>query len=185
MLRCGEDNQHVQDGYTEETAPSSKVNDTDEDESKEFIVHEPVWENLFMDVSEPECNIVHETLSQKNSLDVPTNVITELKYDDHIKTSVSDKGSSYFNIFKCGRNILDQLDVTYKRAFIASATASPVQKWLYQISPARERYYDIMADQIEVNNFGTIDKEELRKAISHVKYEDEAEHERNILALEK
>ena len=27
---------------------------------------------------------------------------------------------------------------------------------------------------------GAIDKEELRKAISHVKSEDEAEHERNI-----
>ena len=52
-----------------------------------------------MDVSESECNIVNETLSQNNSLDVPTNVITELKYDEHIEPSVSDKESSYFNIF--------------------------------------------------------------------------------------
>ena len=42
MLRCGEDNQNVHGGYTEETAPSSNVNDTDEDESKEFILHEPL-----------------------------------------------------------------------------------------------------------------------------------------------
>ena len=34
MLRCREDNQHVHGGYAEETAPSSNVNDTDEDESK-------------------------------------------------------------------------------------------------------------------------------------------------------
>ena len=34
MLRCGEENQHVHGGYAEETAPSSNVNDTDEDESK-------------------------------------------------------------------------------------------------------------------------------------------------------
>ena len=37
MLRCGEDNHHVHDvhdGYAEDTAPSSNVNDTDEDESK-------------------------------------------------------------------------------------------------------------------------------------------------------
>ena len=34
MLRCGEDNQHVHDGYAEETDPSSNVNDTDKDESK-------------------------------------------------------------------------------------------------------------------------------------------------------
>ena len=42
MLRWGEDNQHVHGGYAEETAPSSNVNDMDEYESKETIVHEPV-----------------------------------------------------------------------------------------------------------------------------------------------
>ena len=66
-----------------------------------------------MDVSESECNIVNETLPQNDSSDVPTNIIIELKYDEHIETSVSDKGSSYFNIFECGRNILDQLYFTY------------------------------------------------------------------------
>ena len=60
-----------------------------------------------MDVSESECNIVHETLSQNNSSDVQNNVITELKYDDHIEPSVSEKVSSYFKIFKCGRNLFD------------------------------------------------------------------------------
>ena len=111
-----------------------------------------------MDVSESECNIVHKTLSQNNSSDVQNNVITELKYDVHIKPSVTDKGSSYFNIFECSRNQLDQLDVTYQYAF----TAPPVQQGLYQISPTRERYYDMMADNIEENNFGsegTINKE--------------------------
>ena len=132
-------------------------------------MHEPVLENLSMDVSESECNIANKTLLQKNSSDVPTNVIIELKDNEHIKPSVSDKGSSYFNMFKCGRNLLDQLDVTYQRAFTAFTTASPVQKGLYQISPAQDRYYDIMADHIEENNVGTIDKEELRKAIPHVK----------------
>ena len=86
-----------------------------------------------MDVSESECNIVHETLSQNNSSDVSTNVITELKYDEHIEPSASDKVSIYFNIFECGRNILDQLDVTYQLAF----TSSPVQKGLYKISTAQ------------------------------------------------
>ena len=42
MLRCGEDNQHVNNGYTEETSPSSNVNDTDKDKSKEIIVREPL-----------------------------------------------------------------------------------------------------------------------------------------------
>ena len=57
MLRCGEDNQHVHGDYTEETSPSLNVNDTDEDESKEFIVHEPLSENLSMDVSESDATL--------------------------------------------------------------------------------------------------------------------------------
>ena len=52
-----------------------------------------------MDVSESECNIVNETLPQNNLSDVPTNVITELKYNEHIEPSVIVKEASYFNIF--------------------------------------------------------------------------------------
>ena len=60
MMRCGEKNHHVHDGYGKDMAPSSDVNDTDkdtdEDESNNSIVHdpfdEPSLENLFMDVSE-------------------------------------------------------------------------------------------------------------------------------------
>ena len=76
-------------------APSLEVNDTDEDKSNNSIVHEPFHkpssENLYMDVSESECNIVNETLSQNDSSDVPTNVIMELKHDEHIEPSVSVK----------------------------------------------------------------------------------------------
>ena len=153
--------------------PSSNVNDTDEDESEEYIVlepfDEPSPENLSIDVSEWECNIVNETLLQNDSSDVPNNVITGFKYDKHIEPSESDKGSSYFNIFECGRNLLDQLDFTYQCAFTAYAATSTVPKGFYQISPARERYYDMCADHIEENNVG-MDKEELRKSITHVKY---------------
>ena len=73
---------------------------------------------------------------------------------------MSDKGSSYFNIFECGKNILDQLDITYQRAFTASAKLSTVPKGYHQLSPARERFYDIMSDQIVENNDG-IEKVEL------------------------
>ena len=58
MMRCGENNHHVHDGYEEEMAPSSGVNDTDGDESKNSIVyepfHKPSLDNLSMDVSESE-----------------------------------------------------------------------------------------------------------------------------------
>ena len=69
--------------YAEETALSSNVNVTDGDESKEIIMQVTSLKNKYMDVRESECNIVHENLSQNNSSDVPTNVITELKDDDH------------------------------------------------------------------------------------------------------
>ena len=49
-----------------------------------------------------------------------------------------EKVTSYLNIFECSINLLDQLDVTYQRAFMAL----PVQEVLYQPSPARERCYD-------------------------------------------
>ena len=104
MMRCGENNHHVHDGYEEEMAPSLDVNDTDKDESNNSIVHKPFHrpssENLSMNVSESEYNIVNENLSQNDSSDVPTNIIKELKYDEHIEPSVSVKGSIYFNIFE-------------------------------------------------------------------------------------
>ena len=72
-MRCGKNNHNVhdvQDGYEEDMAPSSDVNDTDEEESNNSIVHEPFHkpssENISMDVSESEYIIVKETLSQNN-----------------------------------------------------------------------------------------------------------------------
>ena len=53
-----------------------------------------------------------------------------------------------------GRNLLDQLDVMYQRAFTASEATSSVPTGLYQIYPARERYYDICADHIKEKNVG-------------------------------
>ena len=128
-----------------------------------------------MYVSKSECNIVSETLSRKNSSDVPTNVITELKYDEHIEPSVCDKGASYFNIFECVRNLLDQLDVTYQRSFTASVKPSSVPKGHYEPSPAQERFYDMCVDHIIDKNDG-IDKDEIRKAVAYMRSENEEEH---------
>ena len=52
MMISDEHNRHVHGSYAEDTDTSSNVNDTDEDESKEIIVHETLSENLSMDVSE-------------------------------------------------------------------------------------------------------------------------------------
>ena len=92
------------------------------------------------------------------------------------------KATSYFNIFECGRNRLDQRDVTYQWAFMAS----PVQEGFYQPSPGRERYYDKMAESLikaKVGSDETINNYEIHKAITLLKSEKEAEHERNILDM--
>ena len=101
-----------------------------------------------------------------------------MNYDDHIEPSANVKEASYFNIFECGRNLLDQLDVTYQRAFTASETSSTVPTGHY-ISPSQERYWDMQAKLLTEKNFG-MDKDKICTAISQVKIEDEAYHERII-----
>ena len=139
-------------------------------------------ENQSMDVSESECNTVHETLSQNNSSNVTANVITELKDDEHKEHSIIEKGTSYFNTFECGRNLFDQLDVTYQRSF----TSSPVQERFYQPYLAQERYYDKMSESLIKSKVGsdrTINNDELCKSITQLKSEKETEHELNILNM--
>ena len=41
----------------------------------------------------------------------------EAEYEEY---SVTDEVPSYFNIFECGRNILNRLDVTYERVCMAT-----------------------------------------------------------------
>ena len=95
----------------------------------------------------------------------------ELFCDEHIEPSVMEKGTIYFNIFECGRNLLDQLDITYQRAFMASL----VQEGFYQPSPARERYYDKLAESLikaKAISEGTINNDYLNKAITQLKSEE-------------
>ena len=67
MMRCGENNHHVHNGYEKEMTASLEVNDKDEDKSKNSILHklfdEPSLENLITDVSKSECNIVNKISS--------------------------------------------------------------------------------------------------------------------------
>ena len=104
-----------------------------------------------MDVSKSECNIVNETSSQSDSSNVLTTVNTEFNYDDHIEPSANVKEASYFNIFECGRNLLDKLDVMFQRAFTASeADDEPTGHY---ISPSRERYWYMQAKLFKEKNF--------------------------------
>ena len=102
MMRYGEHKQHVHDSYEKETASSSNVKDTDEDtdedESNNSIARsfdEPSSEN-------------QDSVSYHNYV----NATTELNHNEYTKPSASVK-ESYYNIFECGRSVLDKLDVTY------------------------------------------------------------------------
>ena len=121
---------------------------------------------------------MHKTLSQNNSSDVPENIITELKDNEHNEPSVIGKVTSYLNIFECGINLLDQIEVTYQQAFMAS----PVREEYYT-SPARERYYEQPTKSfinLNIESDGTINNDKLNQAITYLKAESEEGHERNI-----
>ena len=64
-----------------------------------------------------------------------------MKDDEHKEPSVIEKRTSYFNIFKCGRNILDQLDVMYQQAFMATS--------------AQDEYYKEMTKSLIKTNIGS------------------------------
>ena len=118
-------------------------------------------------VRETERNIINENLSQNNSADVPENTITELKDKEHKEHSVTEKVKSNFNIYECGRNLLDRLDVTYQRAFI---------------STPKDKYYNALLDTIvKENNLRgePLSNQNIQKAVSDVIEEKEAEFERN------
>ena len=82
---------------------------------------------------------MHKNLSQNNSADVPENTITELKDEEHKEHSMTDKVKSYFNIYECAINILDQLDIRYQQAFMSA--------------PSENDYYkEMLKNLIKVNN---------------------------------
>ena len=110
-----------------------------------------------------------KTLSQNNCIDVPYNGITELKKNEHKEPSVTEKVTSYFNIFECGINLLDPLDVTYQRAFMETS--------------AQDEYYKEMTKSLIKANIGSDGKicnENIHRVVIDLRAELDLEHERNI-----
>ena len=80
---------------------------------------------------------------------------------------MTQKVTSYFNIFECGRNLLDQLDVTYQRAFMAT--------------PEYEYYKEMTKSLIKANSDGgKLCNEKIRKSVIDLRAELNGEHEYNI-----
>ena len=74
---------------------------------------------------------------------------------------------SYFNIYECGRNLLDQLDVTYQRAFMATS---------------KDKYYNALLDTLVKDNIlrgKPLSNQNIQEAFSDITVETEAEFERN------
>ena len=82
---------------------------------------------------------------------------------------MTEKITSYFNIIKCGRNLLDQLDVTYQQAFMATSSQD-------------EYYREMKKSLIKANivSDGKICNEKIHQAVIYLRTEVDAEHERNI-----
>ena len=65
----------------------------------------------------------------------------DLKDEEHKEPSVTKKVTSHFNMFECGRNILDRFDFTYQQAFIAT--------------PGEDEYYkEMLKSLIKSDNEG-------------------------------
>ena len=81
----------------------------------------------------------------------------ELKDKEYKEPSVTKEVKRCFNVFECGRNILDRIDVTYQRAFMANP---------------QEKYYTRLLDNlVETNNCNdeTLSNENLQQAVSDVR----------------
>ena len=111
-----------------------------------------------------------------------SNVTKELNYKDHIKPSANVKEASYLNIFECGSNILDKLEVTYQSAFTASEKPSSVPPAAAYVSPLQKRYWDVQTNLLTEKMAG-MDKDEIIGAINQLKYEDEEYHQGMIERL--
>ena len=73
-----------------------------------------------------------------------------MNYNEHIKPSGNVIEASYFNIFECGRIVLEKLDVTYQSAFAASkkpSTSSSVPPPAACVSPLKKILYAFTASK--------------------------------------
>ena len=81
---------------------------------------------------------------QNKSADVSENTIAELKDKEHKEPAVTEKVTSYFNIFKCGRNLLYQLNITYQLAPMDTPAEDDYYKEMLKIKSNEQREWKIM-----------------------------------------
>ena len=133
MMRADALNLHVYPVRMEMTGmkqiPVSHVCLTDKSESEEFLVEKTlsqvcstvedesksiIDDEIYTEESESEC--VHKNVS------IEKDANNEAEYEEPMVTfdPIVFKEPIYFNIFKCGKNILNRLDTTFKRVYMAT-----------------------------------------------------------------
>ena len=78
---------------------------------------------------------------------------------------MTQKVTSYFNIFEYGRNLLDQLDVTYQRAFMTTS--------------AQDEYYKELTKnktKANIGSDGKIYNENIQQEVIDLRAELDLEH---------
>ena len=128
MVRSDALNLHVYPVRTETTGkkqiPTLYVCSTDESELKEFLLDKNILQIYSTDGDESKSIIVDKCSMDEDKQEcVHKNIIKQKDANieaEYEKTSVIDEVPTYFNIFECGRNILNRLDVTYERACMAT-----------------------------------------------------------------
>ena len=95
-------------------------------------------------------------------IDISEYAITEQKDAEYEESLVTKEVPSYFNIFECGRNLLDRLDVTYEQACMAT--------------PKEKYYTKLLKNLVDDNNRNgaPFSNENIQQAVSIVIEETEA-----------
>ena len=109
---CSTDESTLKESLVSKTP--SQICSTDEDESEGIIVDKCSTE-------EEESEWVHKNINKQKDVN------NEADYEE---SSVTDEVPSYFNIFECGSNLLNRLDVTYERACMATPEEKYYTKFL-------------------------------------------------------
>ena len=88
--------------------------------------------------------------------DISEYTITEQKVEEYKEYSVTKEVTIYFKIFKCGRNLLDRLDVTYEQLCMATP---------------KDKYYTTLFETLvgdNNHNGALLSNEKLQQAVGKV-----------------
>ena len=130
MSRADGPNSHVYPVITEMTDLSSHIFSTNKDKSKGIIVHKTLPQNCSTDEEKSKHSIINKTSSQNCSADEDELSSTEEEKSECTIMEQKDANNeitydvpNYFNVFsvfKHRRKILERLDMSYERAYMAT-----------------------------------------------------------------